>query len=40
VLIEKPLDSELGPDEEFVCNYHDTILYSDIYPKPVVQLPV
>lgn len=40
MLIELPSGADLGPDEEFVCNYHDTIIYSDVYPQPVIQLPV
>ena len=39
VLIELPKD-DLSADEEFVCNFHDTILNSNIFPKPVIQLPV
>ena len=39
VLIEVPKE-DLSPDEEFVCNYHDTIVCSDIYPKPIIELPV
>ncbi|KAK7502215.1 hypothetical protein BaRGS_00006579, partial [Batillaria attramentaria] len=39
VIIEVPKD-DLTADEDFVCNYHDTLIYSNIYPKPVIQLPV
>ncbi|KAK7099778.1 growth arrest and DNA damage-inducible protein GADD45 alpha-like [Littorina saxatilis] len=39
VLVEMPKE-DLSLDEEFICNYHDTIIYSDIYPKPIIQLPV
>ena len=39
VLIEVPKD-DLSQDEQFVCNYHDTVVFSDIYPKPIIQLPV
>ena len=39
VLIEVPTD-EQSADEDFVCNYHDTVIYSDVFPKPIIQLPV
>lgn len=39
VLIEVPKE-DLSQDEHFVCNYHDTVIFSDIYPKPIIELPV
>ncbi|KAH9499899.1 Growth arrest and DNA damage-inducible protein GADD45 beta [Bulinus truncatus] len=38
LLIEKPLDGNSEADT-FVSGYHDTVMFSDIYPKPVIQLP-
>lgn len=38
LMIEYPLDGNSEADT-FVIGYHDTIMYSDIFPKPVIQLP-
>ncbi|XP_076440818.1 growth arrest and DNA damage-inducible protein GADD45 alpha-like [Babylonia areolata] len=39
LLVEVPKEDP-STDEDFVCNYHDTVVCSDIYPKPIIQLPV
>ncbi|KAL8600960.1 hypothetical protein ACOMHN_030617 [Nucella lapillus] len=39
LLVEVPKD-EVSGEEDFVCDYHDTVICSHIYPKPVIQLPV
>ncbi|CAL1531078.1 unnamed protein product [Lymnaea stagnalis] len=38
LMIETPHDGNSEADT-FVCGYHDAVMYSDIFPKPVIQLP-
>ncbi|GFO03284.1 growth arrest and DNA-damage-inducible protein gadd45 alpha [Plakobranchus ocellatus] len=38
MLLEYPTDGNSEADN-FVCGYHDTVMYSDMYPKPVIHLP-
>ncbi|XP_025110196.1 growth arrest and DNA damage-inducible protein GADD45 beta-like [Pomacea canaliculata] len=39
LLIEKP-KGDLSAEDAYVCHYHDAVFSSDIYPKPIIQLPV
>ncbi|KAL8600805.1 hypothetical protein ACOMHN_056000 [Nucella lapillus] len=39
LLIEAP-EEALSSDEEYVCNFHDTVIFSNVFPKPIVELPI
>ncbi|CAG5133073.1 unnamed protein product [Candidula unifasciata] len=38
LLVENPTDGNSEADT-FVCGYHDAVMLSDIFPKPVIHLP-
>uniref|UniRef100_A0A0B7AX94 Ribosomal protein L7Ae/L30e/S12e/Gadd45 domain-containing protein n=1 Tax=Arion vulgaris TaxID=1028688 RepID=A0A0B7AX94_9EUPU len=38
LLVENPMDGNSEADT-FVCGYHDAVMLSDIFPKPVIHLP-
>lgn len=38
MMLQYPSDGNSEADT-FVCGYHDTVMYSDMYPKPIIHLP-
>lgn len=39
LMLQKP-KGDLSAEDAYVCHYHDAVFSSDIYPKPIIQLPV